>query len=359
MKKSKVIVPALGILLLSAAASISGTVAWFTANRTFEMDAGNFSVISTKTNLECEVTAGVGTKVGANKAIQLDSSLNSGNLKLTDASVDHSAKKLVAPDYTGKEVGKVVTLASANNGYNEEYDPDGDSTPNPGYDSAFANGLYRETYNDGTADVMVYSAFTFELDFSIAYASTGSSQALFMDLADCTATAASNTGKGFRMAFIPETIEAQSGHADGAGIAKVWAPNRLLADVHNGEQTAGADTPTEDDDVFEQVPDLQYCNLSTAAAGTKLDTLETQYTTGNVLMTKDNAALQAPTDGSGTTSNVNYMGTFTFAASTTVHLKYLVVVWFEGTDPVIVNNAETVYETISTHLAFGSDLLHA
>ena len=46
MKKSKIIVPALGILLLSAAASVSGTVAWFTANRTFEMDAGNFSVIS-------------------------------------------------------------------------------------------------------------------------------------------------------------------------------------------------------------------------------------------------------------------------------------------------------------------------
>lgn len=352
MKKSKIIVPALGILLLSAAASVSGTVAWFTANRTFEMDAGNFSVISTKTNLECEVTAGVGTKVGANKAIQLDSSLNSGNLKLTDASVDHSAKKLVAPDYTGKEVGKVVTLASANNGYNESAEP-------AAYQADYENGLYRETYNDGTADIMVYSAFTFELDFSIAYASTGSSQALFMDLADCTATDATNTGKGFRMAFIPETIATQSGHADGAGVAKVWAPNRLLADVHNGEQTAGADTPDDDsDDVFEQVPDLQYCNLSSATAGTKLDTLETEYT-GNVLMTKDNAALQAPTDGSGTTSSVNYMGTFTFAASTTVHLKYLVVVWFEGTDPAIVNNAETVYETISTHLAFGSDLLHA
>ena len=32
MKKSKIIVPALGVLVLSTAASISGTVAWFTAN---------------------------------------------------------------------------------------------------------------------------------------------------------------------------------------------------------------------------------------------------------------------------------------------------------------------------------------
>ena len=34
MKKSKILAPALGVLVLSTAASISGTVAWFTANRT-------------------------------------------------------------------------------------------------------------------------------------------------------------------------------------------------------------------------------------------------------------------------------------------------------------------------------------
>ncbi len=34
MKKTKVIIPALGMLLLSTAASVTGTVAWFTANKT-------------------------------------------------------------------------------------------------------------------------------------------------------------------------------------------------------------------------------------------------------------------------------------------------------------------------------------
>ncbi len=33
MKKSKIIVPALGIMCLSTAAAVTGTVAWFTAAR--------------------------------------------------------------------------------------------------------------------------------------------------------------------------------------------------------------------------------------------------------------------------------------------------------------------------------------
>ena len=32
MKKTKIIIPALGMLLLSTAASVSGTVAWFSMN---------------------------------------------------------------------------------------------------------------------------------------------------------------------------------------------------------------------------------------------------------------------------------------------------------------------------------------
>ena len=38
MKKTKIIIPALGILLLSTAASVTGTVAWFTANNTVTAD---------------------------------------------------------------------------------------------------------------------------------------------------------------------------------------------------------------------------------------------------------------------------------------------------------------------------------
>ena len=41
MKKTKVIIPALGILLLSTAASVTGTVAWFTASNTVKVSGMN------------------------------------------------------------------------------------------------------------------------------------------------------------------------------------------------------------------------------------------------------------------------------------------------------------------------------
>ena len=41
MKKSKIIIPAAAILALSVGASITGTVAWFTAARTQTVSATN------------------------------------------------------------------------------------------------------------------------------------------------------------------------------------------------------------------------------------------------------------------------------------------------------------------------------
>ena len=49
MKKTKVIIPALGLLLLSTAASVTGTVAWFAANNTVSATG---MTISAKSNTE-------------------------------------------------------------------------------------------------------------------------------------------------------------------------------------------------------------------------------------------------------------------------------------------------------------------
>ena len=51
MKKSKVIIPALALMAFSVAASITGTVAWFTANRVATVTAGSFAVVNTTTDL--------------------------------------------------------------------------------------------------------------------------------------------------------------------------------------------------------------------------------------------------------------------------------------------------------------------
>lgn len=91
MKKSKIIVPALGVLLLSTAASISGTVAWFTASRTLATNVGEFGVGSIDGELTAEVGAGFGTKVGSASNI-IEFAVGSTPSVLTDASYDSSAK---------------------------------------------------------------------------------------------------------------------------------------------------------------------------------------------------------------------------------------------------------------------------
>ena len=87
MRKSKVIIPALGVLILSTAASVTGTVAWFTANRTAIITAGEFAVVKTGNDLSVTLGAGVGTAVvnGNNPAVNVTT-----GYKLTDASFDHT-----------------------------------------------------------------------------------------------------------------------------------------------------------------------------------------------------------------------------------------------------------------------------
>ena len=58
MKKSRIIVPALAMLTLSVAASVTGTVAWFTASRTASIKASNLAAFNTDGDLSLILTAG-------------------------------------------------------------------------------------------------------------------------------------------------------------------------------------------------------------------------------------------------------------------------------------------------------------
>ena len=51
MKKTKVIIPALGLLVLSTAASVTGTVAWFSANNTVSASGMSIKAVNNSANL--------------------------------------------------------------------------------------------------------------------------------------------------------------------------------------------------------------------------------------------------------------------------------------------------------------------
>ena len=55
MKKSKIIIPAAAILALSVGASVTGTVAWFTAARSVNVNVNNLAAIDTAGDLTVEL----------------------------------------------------------------------------------------------------------------------------------------------------------------------------------------------------------------------------------------------------------------------------------------------------------------
>ena len=301
MKKSRIIIPALAMIAFSVAASITGTVAWFTATRTANIDAGTYTVVKTTANMTKTVTAGLGTSVDGSGAVTVDG-------VLTDGSFDHAGtnKYIYAPDKTGTKVGGRYALASAT-----------ESNLTRGED---------ESHNP------IYTAVTWSVKFSMEFGASGSDIGLFLDLStsvfdpdqDSVASGKQDTAKGFRMAFIPTGTNAAS------GTTRVFADLQAAANCKyvNGEPAVSAALP----------------------AGAS-------YSSPILIDNSNNNGLADSYAASAVASMTNYFGTFTFAANTTVDLEYTVVCWFEGTDPNIINgdeDHETVFNDVAVSLDFAA-----
>ncbi len=140
MKKSKIIVPALGILVLSTAAAVTGTVAWFTSNNTLsvtgmhaKVDAENGIVVSNEAK-STWATSAVAQHSGANESFLLTSTADLASWyhnKSNDAN-NHAA----AEDYTTLTVTK----------------------PNAGTQTA-NTGLGTTTYNNQAKNVYLINRF--------------------------------------------------------------------------------------------------------------------------------------------------------------------------------------------------------
>ena len=97
LKKSAVVIPALARIAVTAAASVSGTVAWFTATHTVTATAGNFNATYNDGNLELSVASVQATE--GNKAVKAltindhDVTIDNGIL-FTDASYNATVNEL-------------------------------------------------------------------------------------------------------------------------------------------------------------------------------------------------------------------------------------------------------------------------
>lgn len=298
MKKTRIIAPALAIIAFSTAASIAGSVAWFTASRQVTINAGNYAVVKTNSNLTYTMANGVGTTTNA-----------AGNTvtftgKLTHGSFSHTQGKVYTPAGDGKSIAKETAL-TANN---------------------FADEMLVTTLTVNEQSVPVYTAATFNITFTMNFGQGEKDKGLFLNnTAEQSSFTVSNsaspvTAKGFRMAFYPAAASTD-------GVAKVFA-------------------------------DLQESSKCKFVNGTTSSDMDgTAYTAGHLIDKDYNAALpDSQTTRETAIARADYLGLFRAPAANAdpkVSLTYTVVAWYEGTDENIVNrDLASDYQEVITKLVF-------
>lgn len=314
MKKSKIIIPALALLAFSTAASVTGAVAWFTANRTATIDAGTYTVVKTNANLEFELGDGIGTEVDTTD----DHVINFNGL-LTDGSVNHKTQKVYTPDSFG--TGHAAAPK-------DEIDLNGTYPLTPGGETL--EDLLTRGETDDTTPVTIYTAATFDITFTITFGQVPGDIGLYLDnttgKSAFSVTGTPVTATGFRMAFLPKAAST------------------------NGRATVFADLQT--------ASNCHYISSKTQAMLPGTDYESTDY---DLIHSGYNAALPTTsTTRADAIARPDYLGYFAFQADTEVELSYTVVAWFEGTDPNVVNQDVIAnYQTVASTLCFEAVNLNA
>ena len=288
-KKSSIIVPALARIAVTAAASVSGTVAWFTATKTVTVNASSFTATYNDGNLSVSassVQAGTNEDSNALEAVTISGNktvtVKEGILR-TDASYDATNDVLWSDVETENE-------SPANT-----FESKGAST-------GAATGWVKNKTNQTVYGITWTYTFTYKFGADI----TSTYDLLFKpSLSGLTDS---------------ETTKAFQGVSGGFRIAR----------------TAGNKT-------IVYAPD-------TAKKNTYIT--DENGTTSTYSLTKGKTD-DTPTEGSANSGNKDYLLTFTpTTANTDVSGTVRCVAWYEGTDTdhVIVDKA---LSTVSATLGFG------
>ncbi len=192
MKKSKILIPAFAVLALSVGASVSGTVAWFTADRTAQFGT-SFSVADIDGNLTVALEANdrAGTKI-ENSNIAVDGKLTHGSY---DAKANASEGKLYVanisndPDTNTAHVDSYTDLGSI---------PEKSGNVESQTPSAWQAGV--DTKDDNKK---VWYGVSFKATFTLGESGYKGKNFLFVDFKKCTAseTTAEDANKGFTVAI--------------------------------------------------------------------------------------------------------------------------------------------------------------
>lgn len=302
LKKSLLIVPAMATMLLAAAGSVGGTVAWFSANTTFDTEISSFKVVRLDGDLECTMAAGTGTTLtGSTISVTTNS-------ELTHGSFDHNS-------------GNVYTKIGTNNYVSRGTVASSDGTVSGG------TGLVAGSYTVSSTTHTVYHAVTWSMTFTYRLpvaASSATNTNLYFDLANSAVTVRSTdtneselkeTSKGFRLAFYPQTSNKTG--------------------TNTQQKHVWADLQTSDKCKYVKLVD-------------ETPTPNTAYTTSELL---DSSASESIATQPSGPSDKNYcLGQFIQFDGGVSSISFTCVAWFEGEDENVVNASKM--QTVKAGLAF-------
>ena len=311
MKKSKIIVPALAMIGLSAVASVTGSVAWFTAQRTGSITTGDFVVTKVSGALGVAVTEGAGTTTqnASPKSIIAKSwtvEANTVNANLRDASFNPANKTL----YTARDNGASFSEVSTT-GYN--------NITESGHPFIFNNADH------------IYHAFTWKVTLSVDGSSSSSMNVFFdyanssMTATDVSGTSENQSSKGFRIAMICGSKVIVYAKLQGAA---------NLETVNGNPLAEAAYTSLSGFSYF--ASDLY------GAAGTAV---------GSLTDVDDFAANKAQDADANQSNRPDYLGNVTSSTDLDVYC----VAWYDGCDSNVIN--DTKMQKVASTLAFYSTVV--
>ena len=331
MKKSLLVVPALGVMLLAAAGSVGGTVAWFSSVSSIDAQIGHFQA----------------TRVDGNLAIDFAIANNSNTLEYIDA--EHTDKGVQLKSYTVGEDENVETryplLTHASYDHTAE---------NLGqlwtisYEDASKRGVREASFEtEVKTGNHVYYGFTWDMTFTYTFASETYVNLYFDSASSLTAPSTESNrvdaAKGFRMAFVADG----SNSTDGVPVSRIWAKNQVLSTTV--EQTTTVN--------IKHVGSVQ--TPAAQATQATIDSTQAANRAGveyaqDVVMDSEYSFTRIA-EGTVVNSNLlsqGFMGQFQKDAGTSATLKFKVVVWYEGTDPNISEDTNYFDNALTANMKF-------
>lgn len=383
MKKSKIIIPALGVLVLSTAASITGTVAWFTASRSATLTTDYFAVVNVDGDLSISVANGIGTS--ANDSTKVISPL--ANSKIGDTSFNPATKRLWNDTGDGTDFRLVDNAAAYYASIaNEDLGADPD------------NLWFNRSYVSNSTTYYAYHAFSWKVTLSYTWGADTKDLHVFFDYATSTmdaktaggdAISAGNevTAKGFRLAIIgagstnggdghtvvwsgirdsvkTQNAIAENNSPDAAAIASYNStyytnyPNDATSLPAQPNLYMSGVTATNEANYYgEAAKPLANANYSYFAKF-NTGTSQGEYALGTTAATGVSAA--AYTKAEDGTANAtlkarpDYLGTLLEKDKSTgvTSATFYCVAWYEGSDPAIINANVDELEQVRSSLTF-------